>query len=277
MRISVRAPATSANLGPGFDAAAVALDLWNELTVEPGEGIEIAGEGADELLRDASHLALRAFALYAPIEGHRFSFVNRIPLERGLGSSASAVALGVQAGAAAAGVAADPHELLAAAEPLEGHGDNLAAALLRGVTLRWGPGKARRIADDLPLVPIVVVPEARASTRDSRAALPETVPHGDAAATAGAAALLGAAVAAGDAELFAAALHDRLHEPYRLGSSPLFARFHEQPPVGALGVTLSGSGPSVVLWTRHEDASAVAADVERTVADVRVLQLSVAV
>ncbi|HEV2590684.1 MAG TPA: homoserine kinase [Gaiellaceae bacterium] len=259
-----RAPATSANLGPGFDAAAVALDLWNELVVEPGDGVEIEGEGADELPRDASHLALRAFALLAPVDGHRFMFVNRIPLERGLGSSAGAIALGLQAGAAVAGSQAN---LLELGEPLEGHGDNLAAALLGGVTLRWGPGQARRIADDLPFAPIAVIPNARTSTKESRAALPESVPHGDAAETAGAAALLGAAIASGDPELFAAALRDKLHEPYR--ASPLLEELRRRHLA-----TLSGSGPTVIVWARPDEADAVAAAID--VADARVLRLRVA-
>jgi homoserine kinase len=261
--VKFRAPATSANLGPGFDAAAVALDLWNELEVEPGEGVEIEGVGAEELPRDASHLALRAFALLAPVDGYRFSFVNRIPLERGLGSSASAIALGLRAGAVVAGSDAN---LLELGEQLEGHGDNLAAALLGGVTLRWGPGLARRIADDLPLTPIAVVPNARTSTRASRAALPESVPHADAAETAGAAALLGAAIASGDPELFVAALRDKLHEPYRL--SPLLERLRVDH-----WATLSGSGPTVIVWARHEEADAVAAAID--VDDATVLRLRV--
>lgn len=253
MTIAVRAPATSANLGPGFDTAAVALDLWNELRVEPGDGVEMEGEGASELPRDATHLTLRAFAQFAPVEGQRFTFVNRIPLERGLGSSASAIALGLVAGARAAGIEPTVEQLLAAGAPLEGHGDNLAAALLGGVTLYWD-GKARRIADDLPLVPVVVVPEERTSTRGSRASLPDSVSREDAVETTIGAALLGAAIASGDAELFAAALRDRLHEPHR--ASPLFTRLRAEYPA-----TLSGSGPSVVVWARPADAHAVAADV----------------
>jgi len=107
VKIDVRAPASTANLGPGFDCAAAALDLWNELVVEQNGSsatVEIDGEGATELSRGGEHLTLRAFARFASPDGYRFSFVNRIPLERGLGSSASAVALGLVAGAAVAGV-----------------------------------------------------------------------------------------------------------------------------------------------------------------------------
>ena len=222
--IVVRAPATTANLGPGFDCAAAALDLWNELRVEDGDGepqVTVEGEGADEVPQTVEHLALRAFALVAPVEGYRFRFVNRIPLERGLGSSAATIAAGLVAGAAAAGRTLSPDELLELGLPLEGHADNLAAALRGGVCLIWqngaGPHTAR-IAVDLPLAAIVVVPNERVNTLESRSRLPATLTHGEAAAAAAAqAALLGAAIAAGDAALLADAFHDRLHEPLPRG------------------------------------------------------------
>ena len=119
-----RAPATSANIGAGFDTAAVAFDLWNELEVTEGEGVVVEGEGAAELAADGTNLAVRAYALLADPAGKRFSFVNRIPLERGLGSSAAAIALGLVAAAPDAGA----EELLAAGLTLEPHADNLAAA-----------------------------------------------------------------------------------------------------------------------------------------------------
>ena len=139
MTVHALAPASTANLGPAFDCAAAALELWNEVVVDESDrgGIEIEGEGAAELPRDASHLTLRAFALFAPPERYRFRFVNRIPLERGLGSSAAAIALGLVAGSAVAGSSADPGELLPHAVRLEGHADNLAAALLGGVCVAW--------------------------------------------------------------------------------------------------------------------------------------------
>jgi len=260
--ILVRAPATSANLGPGFDCAACALGLWNELEVGPGEGVRVAGEGAGELPEGPDNLALRAFALLAPVEGRRFTFTNRIPLARGLGSSAAAVALGLVAGARAAGRAADAGELLALGLPLEGHADNLAAALAGGVCLAWesaGGVRLARIADAPPLEPVAVVPAARVDTASARAALPAEVAHEDAAFTAGRAALLGAGAAAGDAELFAAALGDRLHEPYRAAGAPILAAVRTELPAGARGATLSGSGPTVIVWAepaRAEDCAA---------------------
>ncbi len=237
----VRAPATSANLGPAFDCAAVALTLWNELEVHEGEGVSVAGEGADELPADETNLAVRAYALLADASGKRFAFTNRIPLERGLGSSAAAIALGL----AAARPGGDPEELLAAGLELESHADNLAAALSGGVTLTW-EGRIARIAGTLPLEPVALVPSLRTSTEASRRSLPATVPHADAAANAARAALLAAGSATGDATLFEAALDDRLHEPYR-GSAALDAVRDDLPP-GARGATLSGSGPTVIVW-----------------------------
>ena len=283
MSMHAVAPASTANLGPAFDSAAAALELWNEVVVEETPGsttVEIVGEGADELPRDASHLSLRAFALFAPAEGYRFSFLNRIPLERGLGSSAAAIALGVVAGSSVAGERPTGEELLARAVELEGHSDNLAAALFGGVCISWradGRVRATRIADDLPLASILAVPSGRTNTTQSRNGLPATVPHEDAAANAGYAALLGAAIAAGDADLLGDALHDRLHQEYRLDAAPLLRTLRASLPDGALGLTLSGSGPSVVVWVARERADGVAAELENSLPDdTRVLQLRVA-
>ena len=106
--IRVRAPASSANVGPGFDCVGIALELWNELEISPGSGVAVHGEGADEVPADARHLGLRAFATLAPLAGHRFEFHNRIPFERGLGSSAATIALGLVAAAAVAALKAPP-------------------------------------------------------------------------------------------------------------------------------------------------------------------------
>jgi homoserine kinase len=242
-----RAPATTANLGPGFDCAAAALDLWNELEVTDGDGVAVEGAGAGELPEDETNLAVRAYALLADPAGKRFRFVNRIPLERGLGSSAAAIALGL----AAARPDGEPEELLAAGLELESHADNLAASLAGGVTLTWD-GRVARIADRLPLTPVALVPRERTSTEIARRALPATVSHADAAASAARAALLAAGAVAGDAALFAAGLDDRLHEPYR--PSPALDAVRADLPPGARGATLSGSGPTVIVWA--DDAGA---------------------
>lgn len=276
----IRAPASTANLGPGFDCAAAALDLWNELEVAEGaHEVVVTGEGVAELPVDDSHLALRAFALLADPEGYRFRFVNRIPLERGLGSSAATIAAGLVAGAAVSGRDATPGELLELGLPLEGHADNLAAALYGGVCLIWqngaGPHTAR-IATELPLAPIVVAPTARVNTLESRGRLPESLPHAEAAAAAAQAALLGAAVASGDAQLLADAFHDRLHEPFRAPDAPLLQELRDDPVAGQAGVTLSGSGPSVVVWVRNNSGSDPVTDLQQRYPDARVLALSIA-
>jgi homoserine kinase len=263
MRLRVRAPASTANLGPGFDCAAVALDLWNELEVTDGDG-EIDGD----------HLGLRAFARLAPVDGLRFAFVDRIPRERGLGSSASVIALGLVAAAASAGLTLTAEELLAEGLPLEGHADNLAAALAGGACLTWD-GRIARLADDAPAVPVALVPDATVSTTAARAALPDEIAYGDAVFTSGRAAVLGAALATGSAELFAEALADRLHEPYRAPGAPLLGAVRDDLPGSALGVTLSGSGPTVIVWARPESAPACAEELEARFPDVSVRTLSV--
>jgi homoserine kinase len=263
----VRAPATSANIGAGFDTAAVAFDLWNEVEVTDGTGVVVAGEGAAELPADATNLAVRAYALLADPVGKRFSFTNRIPLERGLGSSAAAIALGL----VAAAPQASAEELLAVGIALEPHADNLAAALLGGLTLAWD-GRIARIAETLPLEPIAVIPHERTSTETSRETLPATVPHAEAAASAGRAALLGAGAASGDAALFAAALGDWLHEPYR--PSDVLDAIRSSPPSGCAGATLSGSGPTVIAWASDRDACTAA--LRTRFPDHEVLELEVA-
>jgi homoserine kinase len=234
-----RAPATTANLGPGFDVAGAALDLWNELELSEGGG-------ADE-----SHLGVRAFSHYASPAKWKFEWTSRIPRERGLGSSAAVVALGLVAGAWAAGVQPSVEELLEAGLSLEGHADNLAPALAGGVCLTWN-GHVARIADDLPALAIAVIPETLVSTVDSRLALPEVVPREDAVFTIARAALLGASIAAGNARLFAASSDDRLHEPYRAAAAPHLSELRADLPAGAIGATLSGSGPTVIVWAERD-------------------------
>lgn len=279
----VRAPASTANLGPGFDCAAAALDLWNELHVSPavdGEPLVVLeGEGAGELPHDESHLALQAFALVAPLEGYRFRFVNRIPLERGLGSSAATVAAGLVAGRVAAGRDDPPHRLLELGLPLEGHADNLAAVLLGGVCLIWpgnGTARAERVAADLPLAAIAVVPGTRVNTAQSRSRLPEFVRHDQAATAAARAALLGAAIASGSAELLVEAFHDVLHEPFRLPDAPLLDELRSNPADGAAAVTLSGSGPTVIVWAEKDKAAAVSTGLAARFPGADVLPLAIA-
>jgi homoserine kinase len=280
MSLLVAAPASSANLGSGFDCAAVALDLWNELELELGDGgVTIEGEGARELSRDERHLAVQAFGLLAEPSGYAFRFVNRIPLERGLGASAAAIALGLTAGAAASGRRLQAEELLALGAPLEGHLDNLAAALAGGVCLAWresGRSRLARVADDLPFAAIAVVPATRVSTAASRAALPSRVAHEDATTGAARAALLGAGLASGEAELLRLGFADVLHEPYRLDSAPLLRALRDDMPAGAAGVTLSGSGPTVIVWAEPHAADACIAELAARFPEASAQRLAVA-
>ncbi len=248
--IHVRAPATTANVGSGFDCAGIALDLWNDLEVVRDESVPPA---------NTHHLGIGAFARIAPVAGWRFEFTYRIPRSSGLGSSAALIALGLVAGTIAAGRRPDAEALLAEGLPLEGHPDNLAAALVGGACLTW-EGRIERLGDSVPAEPIALRPDELVATEHSRSLLPISVPHGDAAFSAGRAALLGAGLASGSEALFAAALDDRLHEPYR---SAFLADVRAQLPGSALGATLSGSGPTVIVWARRGSADACLTELRR--------------
>jgi homoserine kinase len=263
-RMRVSAPASSANLGPGFDCLAVALDLRNEIELRRanGEGLRIVveGEGAEAVATGPDNLFVRAFAAAGgEIQGLELRMQNRVPFARGLGSSAATIAAGVAAGLAWSGRDDDPLELAA---DIEGHPDNVAAALAGGVTLAWrtpiGP-RSLRLAR-CPVEFVAVVPEYELSTEQARAAIPPQVPHYDAAHTAGRAALLVAALDAGRTDLIADALDDRLHEPYRASLVPLLAEVRRRvADLPALGATLSGAGPAVLVWCEPGLAATVAA------------------
>jgi homoserine kinase len=159
--------------------------------------------------------------------------------------------------------------------PLEGHADNLAAALAGGVCLTW-EGRIARVGDALPFAPVALVPQTRVLTAAARASLPERVTHRAAAFTAARALLLGAAFASQDPELFTAALHDELHEPYRAEHAPALREVRTAPPAGAVGATLSGSGPTVIVWVREDGVEACAAELRERYPDADVLPLRVA-
>jgi homoserine kinase len=279
-RMHVSAPASAANLGPGFDCLAVALDVRNEVAIGPsrGGGVEVAveGEGVRSASRGADNLFVRAFAAAcADPSGLRFEMRNRIPFYRGLGSSAATISAGIAAGLAWTGREADP---LPAAVAIEGHPDNVAAAILGGVTLAWtgaaGPA-AVRLQGECPADFVVAVPDDELPTKLAREALPESIAHADAAHTTARAALLVAALQSGRAELLCEALDDRLHEPYRAPFVPLLGAVRAR--LGGLpvhGATISGAGPSVLVWCERGAAEAVA----EALADVapRVLPLAVA-
>ena len=230
MRVRVRVPATSANLGPGFDALGLALALYNEVTLEEADRVSVAveGEGSGRLDEGAKNVVARGVVLAFEVAGRAFrgarvGCVNRIPLSRGLGSSAAAWVGGLVAANALMGEPLDRDALLAAATRAEGHPDNVAAAILGGLAVSCADGP-RVTAVSLP-VPreiewVVLVPETESSTREARAVLPESVPRADAIFNVQRVSLLLAALGAGRADLLAQAMQDRLHQPYRLRLFP---------------------------------------------------------
>jgi homoserine kinase len=255
--IHVRVPGSSANLGPGFDAFAAALALHLELEVR--ETGSFAFRTDLKVARDRRNLAVRAFARLHPPDRFEFRMRSSIPLSGGLGSSGAACVAGLIAADRVRGGGTD---LLAHAIDMEGHPDNVAASLLGGVTV-YVDGRAARLDPPEGLSAILVVPRTAVRTAAARAALPAAVPLGDAAANSGHAALLALGLERGDLDLVAAGLRDHIHQPYRAHLYPQSAALLERAPrLGALGATISGAGPTVLVWARTEAAPGVQAALE---------------
>ncbi len=265
--VRVRVPATSANLGPGFDALGLALALYDDVVVrvaDEGLYVDVAGEGADSVPRTRRHLVVRALqagfdALGGQPRGLEVVCANRIPHGRGLGSSAAAIVAGLTAARAlvlGGEDLLDDAALLALAAELEGHPDNVAACLLGGLTLAWtssdGTARAVRLPVSPALRPVVFVPGTTSSTAKARRALPATVPHADAARNAGRSALLVHALAA-DPELLFTATEDRLHQQYRATAQPRTAGLVEALRADGVAAVVSGAGPSVLAFAGPAD------------------------
>jgi homoserine kinase len=259
--VSVRTPATSANLGPGFDALGLALSLYDDLTATvAGDSfrVTVRGEGAGELPDDEAHLVVRAMlATFDELGGRPAGVVvechNRIPQARGLGSSSAAIVGGVQLARAlvADGRRFLDEDALRIAARLEGHPDNVAPCLLGGFTIAWTEGGGARavrlgVADGVR--PTVFVPTERGLTASARAALPPSVPHADAAFNAGRSALLTYALTAEPALLFAAT-EDRLHQGYRAEAMPGTASLVAGLRSVGVAAVVSGAGPAVLALT----------------------------
>ena len=276
VRVRVSVPASSANLGPGFDALGLALALYNEIEAEESDRVTVTidGEGADQLAPNERNVVVRAVrAAYEtagrPFRGCALACVNRIPLARGLGSSAAAWVGGLVAGNALLGSPLDREALLVLAARAEGHPDNVAAALLGGLTVAYGGADGAR-ALSLPVPPglrfIVLVPDVSMPTAEARAILPHSVERADAVFNVQRVALLLASLQAGRVDLLPAALQDRLHEPYRLRLFPWMSQVTAAArAAGALGCVLSGAGPSLLAVAAGDDvAAAVGRAMERT-------------
>jgi homoserine kinase len=255
--VSVRVPATTANLGPGFDALGMALALHNEVVAAPADRVtvRVEGEGAGRLPTDERNVVARGVRLAfdevgRPFTGCALSCVNRIPAARGLGSSAAAWVGGLVAGNALLGSPLTTEALLKLAARAEGHPDNVAAALLGGLTVSCGVDD-RTLALRLPVPTglhwIVLVPESTSSTAEARAILPVSVLHADAVFNVQRVSLLLAALQVGRGDVLATAMDDRLHQPYRERLFPWMpAVSGAARAAGALGCVLSGAGPSLL-------------------------------
>ncbi|WP_131738748.1 homoserine kinase [Actinomadura roseirufa] len=283
--VLVRTPATSANLGPGFDSLGLALALYDdvEVTLTGGElSIEVDGEGAEVADRGEQHLIVKVLrstfdvldGLAAAGAGHplgqpdgiRLRCRNRIPHSRGLGSSSAAIVAGIVAARALHphGGLLDDGAALRLATEIEGHPDNVAPCLVGGLTVAWTtPDGARLVRLDPQVTEVVVfVPEQELATERARGLLPETVSHSDAAANAGRAALLIAALTEGlDSDVLLDATEDRLHQDYRAPAMPGSAELVERLRKAGVPAVISGAGPTVLAFTTASQVDSMALEV----------------
>ncbi|HEY2981096.1 MAG TPA: homoserine kinase [Anaerolineales bacterium] len=276
MNIHVNVPATTANLGPGFDALGLALDLWNESTFAPADefSVQVTGEGVDKIPVHRDNLILRAAQRLAELSGKsleafQVDCLNRIPFGSGLGSSAAATLTGLLGANAWLGSPLSNEHILNLATEIEGHSDNVAPALLGGLTVSTMDGdkviaRCISVADGRPPLHItVVVPDFHFATREARAALPKQVTLRDAIHNISRAVLVAEAFRTGDLDLLGQAMTDALHQPYRLPLIPgAQAAMDAAKGAGAAAAALSGAGPSLIAFSSNA-ASAVGAEMKR--------------
>ena len=260
MKILIKVPATSANLGPGFDSLGLALDLWNETTITLAIefSIRVKGEGAEVLATGKNNLIIRAAQRLAEAAGRSLppfhtDCVNQIPLSSGLGSSAAATLTGLMAGNVLLGNPFLREEILAIATKMEGHPDNVAPALMGGLvvsTIENGKVIARQIPTAVPLYVTFVLPDFHLPTKEARAALPEKVSMKDAVYNISRAVLVTEAFRNGDMDLLGKVMTDTLHQPYRLKLIPgAEVAMSAAKEAGAAAVALSGAGPSLIAFS----------------------------
>ncbi|MFC6082199.1 homoserine kinase [Sphaerisporangium aureirubrum] len=273
--VVVRVPATSANLGPGFDSLGLALTLYDEVEAALADGpveVHVDGEGAGELDTGEGHLIVRVMRAAfdragAPQpKGVRLRCHNRIPHARGLGSSSAAICAGILAARALGGLDLPDDEVYALAAEIEGHPDNVAPCLFGGLTIAWTdmsglPGKLV-LSPHESVHPLVFVPRTRLSTEEARGLLPKDVPHADAAANAGRAALLVAALTQRpDSRVLLTATEDRLHQAYRAPAMPQTADLVERLRVAGMPAVVSGAGPTVLVFGTADTRDSIASEV----------------
>jgi homoserine kinase len=266
----VRVPASSANLGPGYDVMAAALAMQLELEVaETGEfSVDAAGL---EVPADRENLVVRAFETLHPADGLSFQIRSEIPLAHGFGSSAAAIVAGLAAADHLYELALGSGELLARAADLEGHPDNVAAAIHGGFVICGEDGGApAAVRFDPPegLEAVAVIPAEQVTTEAAREAMPDQVPLADAVANVAAAALLVLGLQQADLNLVSRGLRDRIHQPRRRELYPRSMELLEvATDLGALGATISGAGPTLLVWTTWQDTGKVVEELERRCAD----------
>lgn len=264
--IRVRVPATSANLGAGFDCYGLALGMFNEVEISPADetSLSIDGEGAGDLPHNEGNLVLRSLIYYfdaigRPMPTLRINTVNLIPVARGLGGSSAAIVSGLWAGNALAGDLLSADDLLDMALAIEGHPDNVAPAILGGIVVGVMNGK-RLVTDSLPLPPglrtVVFIPNFRMSTEEARAILPKEVKRADVIFNLSRTALFAAAMVSGKLYLLREAMRDRLHQPYRTAMFPAMLEIiNAAVDAGALGACLSGAGSSILALVAENDTA----------------------
>jgi homoserine kinase len=253
VRLTARVPATSANLGPGFDCFGLALDLWNDVTIDTDAepGVSWEGEGAEEIPADGSDMVSKALAHAArargaPLPSFALVGVNRIPLERGLGSSAAACVAGISLADRLLDLGLEPEDILELSVEMEGHPDNAAAAIAGGFTIAFGDGVVR--LDPHPdLRPVALVPDLRLPTAAARAALPSMIERPDAVFNASHAAATVVALTS-EPGLLSQTLGDRLHQEVRLALVPRVGRVFRDLQAAGIPVCVSGAGPSLLAF-----------------------------
>jgi homoserine kinase len=267
----VRVPASSANLGPGYDVLAAAVSLYLELEVEEtGEfSVDLGGL---EVSAGRDNLIVRAFETLHPADGIAFRLKSEIPLARGLGSSAAAIVAGLFAADHLFELALSKEEMLVKATELEGHPDNVAAAIYGGFVICGVDGEelpsAARFDPPSGLEGIAVIPAEEVSTERARGAIPAQVPLAEAVANVSAASRLVLGLQTADLDLVAAGLSDRLHQDRRRQLYPRSMDLVDDAErLGALGATISGAGPTVLVWTTWQEAGKVAEALEQRCAD----------
>ena len=263
----VRVPASSANLGPGYDVLAAAVSLFLELEVEETGEFSL-DPGGLEVSTGRDNLIVRAFEALHPADGIAFRLKSGIPLARGLGSSAAAIVAGLFAADHLFELALSKQEMLAKATELEGHPDNVAAAIYGGFVI-CGPGErdtatAARFDPPGGLEGVAVIPAEEVSTERAREAIPTEIPLADAVANVSAASRLVLGLQRADLDLVAAGLADRIHQSRRRELYPRSMELvDDAAELGALGATISGAGPTVLVWTTWQEAGNVAEALEQ--------------